>query len=245
MVSIEEIEKFLGSKVSDPYGRVLGVLSSIYSDVDGNVSGVEIVSEDYYVKYISSERIIVTHDGVIVLPEWRVEATKVEAQLDRARKRARAIEDLYVNKEISSQAYEEMKKQIDSTLTRLKEKAKQVRFLLRRRLGEVEDEILHVDKAINHLKLSYSSGEINEQRFKSSIDVLRSSKNKLIDEKKDLEKHIELIEKLEAEVSTPIKAAAPITQTVPPVSQETQQTQKTPQTTEAPQGPINVIITSA
>jgi chromosome segregation ATPase len=172
------------------------------------------------------------------LPEWKVEALKVEAQLDRARKRARAIEDLYLNKEISSQAYEEMKKQIEATLSRLKEKAKQVRSVLRKRLGEVEDEILHVDKAMNHLKLVYTSGEIGEQRFKQSIDMLRSSKNKFIEEKKDLEKHIELIEKLETEISAPVKQPQITTISPQPVQQ--------PQTAQSQtqQSPINVIITA-
>jgi chromosome segregation ATPase len=238
MVSIEEVEKYLGSKITDPYGRVVGVLSSIYSDVDGNVSGVEVVSEDYSIKYVGSERLVISHDGLIILPEWKVEALKVEAQLDRARKRARAIEDLYLNKEISSQAYEEMKKQIEATLSRLKEKAKQVRSVLRKRLGEVEDEILHVDKAMNHLKLVYTSGEIGEQRFKQSIDMLRSSKNKFIEEKKDLEKHIELIEKLETEISAPVKQPQITTISPQPVQQ--------PQTAQSQtqQSPINVIITA-
>ncbi|MCI4457112.1 MAG: CdvA-like protein [Desulfurococcaceae archaeon] len=238
MVSIEEVEKYLGSKITDPYGRVVGVLSSIYSDVDGNISGVEVVSEDYSIKYVGSERLVISHDGLIILPEWKVEALKVEAQLDRARKRARAIEDLYLNKEISSQAYEEMKKQIEATLSRLKEKAKQVRSVLRKRLGEVEDEILHVDKAMNHLKLVYTSGEISEQRFKQSIDMLRSSKNKFIEEKKDLEKHIELIEKLETEISAPVKQPQITTISPQPVQQ--------PQTAQSQtqQSPINVIITA-
>jgi uncharacterized membrane protein len=238
MVSIEEVEKYLGSKITDPYGRVVGVLSSIYSDVDGNVSGVEVVSEDYSIKYVGSERLVISHDGLIILPEWKVEALKVEAQLDRARKRARAIEDLYLNKEISSQAYEEMKKQIEATLSRLKEKAKQVRSVLRKRLGEVEDEILHVDKAMNHLKLVYTSGEISEQRFKQSIDMLRSSKNKFIEEKKDLERHIELIEKLETEISAPVKQPQITTISPQPVQQ--------PQTAQSQtqQSPINVIITA-
>ncbi|MEZ0290580.1 MAG: CdvA-like protein [Sulfolobales archaeon] len=240
MVSIEEIEKFLGGRITDPYGRVLGILSSIYSDVDGNVSGIEIVGEDFSVKYVSSERLVISHEGLVVLPEWKVEASKVEAQLDRARKRARAIEDLFINKEISAQAYEEMKKQIESTLSRLKEKARQTRSLLRKRLGEVEDEILHIDKASNHLKLIYTSGEISEQRFKQAMEMLRSSRNRYIEEKRDLEKHIEIIEKLETEVTTPIKTQIPTPQTVPATSQQSQSQAPTSQQT-----PINVIITSS
>ncbi|MEM0282742.1 MAG: CdvA-like protein [Sulfolobales archaeon] len=242
MVSIEEVERFLGSKITDPYGRILGVLSSVYSDVDGSVSGVEVVSEDYSIRYIPSERLVISHEGLIILPEWKVEALKVEAQLDRARKRARAIEDLYINKEISAQAYEDMKKQIDSTLSRLKEKARQTRSLLRKRLGEVEDEILHLDKASNHLKLIYTSGEISEQRFKQSMDMLRSSRNKYVEEKKDLEKHIEIIEKLETEITTPIKTTQIQPSTQPATTSPPQPQIQAPS---SQQTPINVIITNS
>ncbi|MEM2203770.1 MAG: CdvA-like protein [Sulfolobales archaeon] len=227
MVSIDEIEKHLGSKVRDPYGRILGVLSSIYSDVDGSVTGIEVMREDGYLSYIPSERVNVSPETLIVLPEWRVEAIRVEQQLDRTRKRARALEELFSSKEIGSQAYEEMKKSLEATLSRLKEKAKSVRNTLRKRLGELEDEILHIDKAINHLKLGYTSGEIGEQRFKTSIEGLRSSKARAIDEKSDIEKHLELLEKLENEAIVPQKIPIDV-QTTQPKIETPQQPQSKP-----------------
>ncbi|HWQ17102.1 MAG TPA: CdvA-like protein [Sulfolobales archaeon] len=227
MVSIDEIEKHLGSKVRDPYGRILGVLSSIYSDVDGSVTGIEIMREDGYLSYIPSERVNVSPETLIVLPEWRVEAIKVEQQLDRARKRARALEELFSSKEMGSQAYEEMKKSLEATLSRLREKAKSVRNTLRKRLGELEDEILHIDKAINHLKLGYTSGEIGEQRFKTSIEGLRGSKARAVDEKSDIEKHLELLEKLENEAIVPQKIPIEVQATQPKI-EAPQQAQSKP-----------------
>ncbi|MDT7889239.1 MAG: CdvA-like protein [Desulfurococcales archaeon] len=215
LVLIDEVEKHLGSRVRDPYGRTLGILSSIYSDIDGSVSSIEILREDGILLNIPSERISITPDGIIVIPEWKIEAIRVEQHLDRARKRSRALEDLFSSKEIGSQAYEEIKKGLDATLTRLRERSKQVKGLLRKRLGEIEDELLHLDKAINHLKLSYTSGEIGEQRFKASIENLRAARNRYIDEKKDVEKHIEALEKLETDaviqpkIPTEIQVAQP------------------------------------
>lgn len=223
MVTVDEIEKSLGSKVKDPYGRVLGFLVSIYSDIDGTVSGVEILREDGFLSSVPSERVSITTEGIVIIPEWRIEAFKVEQQLDRARKRLRALEDLFLSKEIGSQAYEEMKKSLEATLARLKERSKQVRGMLRKRLGELEDEILHIDKAINHLKLGYTSGEIGEQRYKDSVEMLRSSKNRALDEKRDLEKHIELLEKLETEASIPQKIAPEIQQPKIEAPQQAQQ----------------------
>lgn len=223
MVTVDEVEKNLGAKVKDPYGRVLGFLVSIYSDIDGTVSGVEVLREDGFLFSVPSERVSITTEGIVIIPEWRIEAIKVEQQLDRARKRLRALEDLFLSKEISSQAYEEMKKGLEATLARLRERSKQVRGMLRKRLGELEDELLHIDKAINHLKLGYTSGEVGEQRYKDSIEMLRSSKNRALDEKRDLEKHIELLEKLETEASIPQKIAPEVQQPKIEAPQQAQQ----------------------
>ena len=217
MVSIDEIEKHLGSRVRDPYGRILGVLVSIYSDVDGTITGIEVMREDGYLSYVPSERVSISPEALIVLPEWRVEAVRIEQQLDRARKRARALEELFSSKDIGSQAYEEMKKGLEATLSRLKEKARNARGMLKKRLGELEDEILHIDKAINHLKLGYTAGEIGEQRFKTSIDGLRSSKSRAQDEKSDIEKHLELLERLENEAIVPQKIPVEVQATQPKI----------------------------
>ncbi len=233
MVQVEDVEKFLGSEVRDPYGRVVGVFVSFYSEVDGNVTGIELVRGDGAPIYVAGDRLEVTPDTLIVIPEWRIEAVRVEKQLDRARKRARAIEDLYSSKEINVQTYEEMKKNIEVTINKLKEKAKNVKNFLRKRLNTIEDEILHIDKAINYLKLGYTSGEVVESRFKTAIDSLRSSKNRYVEEKKDIEKHIELLEKLENDVG--------LAQKIETVVEQAQQAQSQENVAEA-QKPIDVRV---
>lgn len=232
-LQVEDVEKHLGSRVRDPYGRVLGTLVSFYSEVDGTVSGIEVSREDGGLIYIPAERASSTTEGIVVIPEWRVEAVKVEQQLDRARKRARAVEDLFSSKEIGSQSYEEMKKSIEGILSRLRERAKGVRSILRKRLGELEDEILHIDKASNHLKLGYTSGEVGEQRFKAGIEVLRASRARAVDEKRDVEKHLELLEKLESEAVLPQKIA-PSLQAAPEPQAEVTAPAQAPQQGEAP-----------
>lgn len=238
-LQVEDVEKHLGSRVRDPYGRILGALVSFYSEVDGTVSGLEISREDGSLLYIPAERASSTPDGIVVIPEWKVEAVKVGHQLDRARKRARAVEDLFSSKEIGSQAYEEMKKSIEGVLARLRERAKGVKGILRKRLGELEDEILHIDKAANHLKLGYTSGEIGEQRFKAGIEALRASRMRAVDEKKDVEKHLELLEKLESEAVLPQKIAPGVQ-----AASEAQAAVSTPAQVPQQEAPIQVRIVS-
>lgn len=205
VITLDQIERYLGQKVRDEYGRLTGTLLAVYSDVSGRVESVEIaLSEDNY-KNVPAERLKLTPDGVVVIQDWKVDALNIENQLDRARKRMRAAEELYRKGSIPGHAYEEIKSKLDKEFSRIKEKVKEVKNKLRQRANDLEDHIIRLEKAISNLMILYMSNEVSEASYKASIDYLRHSRSKAQDEKKDIEKHLELIEKLEAE---PIEAKA-------------------------------------
>ncbi len=206
VITIDQIERYLGQKIKDEYGRYVGTLLSIYSDVSGNVESIEVaLNEDNY-KTISSEKLKLTPDGIVVIQDWKVDAVSVENQLDRIRKRMRAVEELYRKGSIPGHAYEEIKGRLDKELTRIKEKVREVKGRLRQRANDLEDHIIRLEKAISNLMILYMSNEVSEASYKASIDYLRQSKTKAQDEKKDIERHLELVEKLEAE---PLETKAP------------------------------------
>jgi hypothetical protein len=63
---------------------------------------------------------------------------------------------------------------------------------------------------MSNLMVLYMSNEVSEVSYKASIEYLRQSKAKAQDEKKDIEKHLDLIEKLETE-PTETKTVVPTT----------------------------------
>jgi len=199
IITLDQIEKYLGHKIKDPYGRVVGTLVSVYSDIDGVVTNVEVAFSDSDFRTVPAKRIQLTPEGVVIIPEWKAEAIEVEQKLDRARKRYRALEELYRKGQIPVHAYDELKNKLDAQLKRLKTKVKEVRSVLKKRINELEDMVLHIEKAMTHLIVSYTAAEIGEHAFKTSIDILRQARSRAIDEKKDIERHLELIEKLEGE----------------------------------------------
>ncbi len=212
MITIDQIERYLGQKIKDEYGRFVGSLLSIYADVSGNVESVEIaLNEDNY-RQVHSDRLKLTPDGIVVIQEWKVDAINIENQLDRVRKRMRAIEELYRKGSIPGHAYEEMKGRLDKEFNRIKEKVKEVKFKLRQKVNDLEDHIIRLEKASSNLMVLYMSNEVSEASYKASIDYLRQSKSKAQDEKKDIEKHLDIIEKLESEpteTKTPLATTSP------------------------------------
>jgi len=201
--TVDMLDKYVGQKVKDPYGRVLGTLASLYSEVDGTVKAVEIVFGEAYFKTVEIGRIVVNNGEITIIPEWKYASSRVIEKLERARKRAKALEELYSKGEIPKHAYDEFKSKLNKDMDSLKEEAKVAKDLIRKRINEIEDQVVEIEKALTSLKMSYIAGEIGERGYKQAADILRSHRDRNIDEKNDAKKVLDLIQKLEStDIST-------------------------------------------
>ncbi|MCS7099360.1 MAG: CdvA-like protein [Sulfolobales archaeon] len=214
MATLDQVEKFLGQVVRDEYGRSLGKLIAVFADVSGSVEAVEIAINDYELVKVEASRIMRAPDALIVLPEWKVMAIDVENRLDRVKRRIRSLEELNRKGMIPTHAYEDMRKRLEAEFKKIKEESAKLKDLLKRKMGELDDQILRYERAISNVYVLYMSNEISEQSYKASMDFMRNAKSKCLDEKKDVEKHLELLSKLEAESVEPqVKTVTPQPQT--------------------------------
>lgn len=209
MVSLDQVEKFLGQNVRDEYGRNLGKLIAVFADVSGNVEAVEIALNDYELVKVEANRLVRAPDALIVLPEWKVMAIDVENRLDRVKKRIRSLEELNRKGMIPTHAYEEMRKKLEAEYKKIKDESTKIREVLKGKISELEDQIIRYERAITNIYVLYMSNEISEQSYKASMDFMRNAKSRCLDEKKDVEKHVELLSKLEAESVEPQVKATP------------------------------------
>ncbi|HEW64410.1 CdvA-like protein [Fervidicoccus fontis] len=220
--TVDMLDKYVGQKVKDPYQRVVGSLASIYSNVDGNVNAVEILFGDINFKTLPAERILIQKDDIILLPEWKYSALKVIERLERARRRAKALDELYAKGEITRQSYEEFKANVSKDLDTLKKDANEAKDMIKKRINELEDQIVQIEKAITALKMSYIAGEISERGYKPAADILRLNKDRNLEEKNDAKKIMDLIVKLETsslDVESVVKEVQNVTPQVPQVEQ--------------------------
>jgi len=198
-LKVENIEKYLGKPVNDPYGRRLGHIVSFYSDADGNVTHLEVSLGEVEFKQIPIDRFAFNEGEAVLVPEWEYEAKVVEGRLERLRKRKIALEDLYAKKEIPRHAYDTFKKKLEESLMKAKDEAKKVKDLLKKRQYELEDIILELEKAMTSLKVSYMAGEIPDKAYKTAADQIRKHLDHAQLEKESVKKHLEKIEALEKE----------------------------------------------
>jgi seryl-tRNA synthetase len=194
----EMITRFVGQKVKDIYGREFGLLVNVYSEIDGSVNGVE-VSTGNEVITVDPSRFKVEEDRILALPEWKAEANRILALIDKSRRRQRALEELYNKGEVTKSMYDEMKRKIDSEFLKLKDDYVKLRNRLKSRLNEIDDQLLHIERVISMLKMNYIANEVPESSYKLSIEVLRQAKETSIAEKDDLRKTLDRMESIDKE----------------------------------------------
>lgn len=205
-ITIEKMASYLGQPIHDVYGRKVGIVVGIYSEVDGKVTAIEVMVNDFNYETIHVEKLELKDDGVKILPEWLVEAQKLERKLDTLRRRIKALEELYKKGQVPQHAYKDLKDKLDKELNKAKNDAKNIKEIMRRRLYDLENFVLHIEKAMTNLMVSYTSGELPENGFKVSADFMRYAKQTTLEEKKDIEKHIGTITKLEDELTSVLKS---------------------------------------
>ncbi|MEM0380595.1 MAG: CdvA-like protein [Desulfurococcaceae archaeon] len=222
-IRIEDVEKYIGKPVNDPYGRRIGYVIGFYSDPDGNVISLEISLGDYEFKEIKVDRFELNNGDLILLPEWEYEVKIIENRLERLRKRIIALNELYAKKEIPKHSYEKYRKIVENELLKTKEDAKNIREVLKKRLNTLDDTIIELEKTMTGLKMCYISGEIPEKAYKTAVDQIRKYIELTQMEKESVKKHLDKIESLEKQPidiglkTSEEKVEAPSSQGIPVV----------------------------
>lgn len=227
---IETLAPLIGLEVEDSYGRSLGTLVSVMSDVNGSVRSVEVKIADRGLETIPGDRLSLKDGKLIVIPDWRYEALKTIEALDRAYRRRRALETMSIA-DIPADVVEELKRGLSEEVKSLKLKAEEVKRIIKDRIAAIDDEIIQVSRAIVNIQTLYFSGEVSEKNYTQSINHLRKLREKLLEEKNDAKRILEKLEKTVEAATAPIE---------PPRKQE-EKREAQPQATPAPV-PITVKV---
>ncbi|AAY80708.1 cell division protein CdvA [Sulfolobus acidocaldarius] len=198
-IPVEVLTKFIGQKVKDVYGRDAGVIVHVYTEIDGTITGIELFKGEE-IKTYSPNSVKVDGDSVVILPDWKTDSLKVLGQMEKIRKRQRALEELYSRQEIPKSTYEDMKRKLDSELLKIRDEHSRLKGRLKDRLNSIEDQVAQIDRAMIALKINYISGEIPELAYKNSMEILRLSRDSYALERDDIKKTLDKLDGLDKEV---------------------------------------------
>src|SRR5207245_766914 len=81
-ITLEEIRRFLGRPLQDPYGRTFGKVVGISANLKDEITGVGIEVGNGEFVQCPGERVKISADTLVLAPTWKIEAEEFRKEFD-------------------------------------------------------------------------------------------------------------------------------------------------------------------
>jgi hypothetical protein len=214
-ITLEEIRRFLGRSLQDPYGRTYGKVVGISANLKDEVTGVGIEVGNGEFVQCPGDRVSINADTLVLAPTWKVEAEEFRKEFDVVTRRLRALDELFSVGDIQKDVYEELRKQHEDAINELKSKRIQIMDTLSHRTGTLNTQLRQLQTHLAGNKMFHASGEFDDQSYKAASDAIDTGLVRATAERKEVESIFGYLSKLDSAssnipapaIQTPIAAA--------------------------------------
>mgnify|MGYP001085784321 CR=1 FL=1 len=208
-VSEEELKNFLGRDLKDTYGRKIGKIIGLCIDDFGELKALQVEHGSGNLGQYSCEHIVIDRDAVVLIPDWKVSSEMIQKELDRVARRIQALGELLNDQQIPANIYEELRRKQGATLAELKRRREELGEGLRKRMGQIDRQVDELIRFLVNVKMEYKAGIIDDKALNIACEAIEPNLNPLIEEKKDIARAMERIEKPTPETAEKTAPIAP------------------------------------
>ncbi len=216
-LTLEQIRRFLGRSLQDPYGRTFGKVVGISANLRDEVTGVGIEVGNGEFIQCPGDRVAINGDNLVLAPSWKVEAEEFRKEFDIVTRRLRALDELFSVGDIQKDVYEDLRKQHEDAINELKSKRKQILDTLSQRTGTLNTQVRQLQTHLAGNKMLHASGEFDDQSYRAASDAIDSGLIRAMAERKDVESIYSYLSKPDS-TNTPSAPAPSIAQIPQPPS---------------------------
>lgn len=200
----EDIKPFIGKPVTDIHKRQVGRIVGYYANTRNEATSIELelVNGDFVNTPVN--QIEITGDAVYYIQPWELEAESLKKQFDLIIRRIKALDELHRNGDIDEAIYEELRKQHSSSIEELKEQRDALLESLNERIKKLDNQIKELEIFLANSKMQHTSGEIDDQAYRTAYEAVNRGLNRAISEKNHLKELTEFLKNAEFTVQKPM-----------------------------------------
>jgi CdvA-like protein len=215
IITLEEIRRFLGRPLQDPYGRAYGRIVGISANLKDEVTavGVEVGNGEFV--QCPGERLSITGENLVLLPLWKQESDEFRKEFEVVTKRLRALDELFSVGDIQKDVYEDLRKQHEDAINQLKTKRVEILETLIQRTGTLSTQLRQLQTHMAGNKMLHASGEFDDTSYKAASEAIDTGLIRAMAEKKEVESISSYLGKLDTNPASMQQTAsqAPLTST--------------------------------
>ena len=216
-ITLEQIRRFLGRPLQDPYGRTFGKVVGINANLKDEVTGVGIEVGNGEFVQCPGDRVTISADSLVLAPTWKVEAEEFRKEFDVVTRRLKALDELFSVGDIQKDVYEDMRKQHEDAINELKSKRKSILDTLSQRSSTLNTQQRQLQIHLAGNKMFHASGEFDDQSYKAVSDAIDTGLVRAMAERKEVDSIFGYLSKLDSSsssvpapaIQTPVAAPSP------------------------------------
>ena len=178
---------FVGRPVMDEHGRLIGRIASFMVSPHGQVNGVFIEHGDGEFFRYSTNQLKISADGITLLSPIKLKVRALCSDIPLLWRKDQALRDLLEKKKISPDMFNELHKNFEDMLNRLKADAKRVLDDINRQIGKCSQQIRDLKSALVCLEIEREIGKVDEKSYRAAMEMVQRGLKWASAERKDLE----------------------------------------------------------
>jgi len=187
---MDDVRKFIGKTVKDPYGKDLGKLVGVASNIKSEISSVSIELPNGDYENFPSKQLSINGEAMTLLHDLSVEADELIRELDLLRRRDRALNELLAGGDVDETTYKQLKEQFRQAKDELLKTSETAVEKLAGRIQRLDEQIKSIQSLIANNKMHYTSGEIGEDAYSLANESIQNGLRHVSSERKSIEDKI-------------------------------------------------------
>ena len=197
IITLEEIRRFLGRPLQDPYGRAYGRIVGISANLKDEVTGVGVEVGNGEFVQCPGDRLSISGENLVLLPAWKQESDVFRKEFEVVTKRLRALDELFSVGDIQKDVYEDLRKQHEDAINQLKSKRIEILETLNQRTGTLSTQLRQLQTHMAGNKMLHASGEFDDTSYKAASEAIDTGLIRAMAEKKEVDSISSYLGKLE------------------------------------------------
>ena len=108
ITSLEQVRRFLGKPLQDPYGRTHGKLIGITANLRDEATAVGVETANGEFAQYPGERLWINGENLTLVPAWKLESEDFRKEFDIVTRRLKALDELFSVGDIQQDIYVEL-----------------------------------------------------------------------------------------------------------------------------------------
>jgi hypothetical protein len=177
----------IGKPIKNEYGRVIGKIASFALAPNGKFDAVYIEFGDGEFTRHSMDSLRVNGTDVTFISKIKTQAGVLCDHIPLIWRKDEAIKELYTNKKVTPEVYQDLHSSFENVLTQLKKEAQVIVDESAVEIARCQEEITSLSYAIANLEIEHEIGKVDDETYRQSFATLQDTLRRAQAEKTDYE----------------------------------------------------------